>query len=513
MILSKLADRLALAAAPTFPIDTVRTEDPAAWAAVCRELGVPPDHNFELLGSGAKGSAYSLSPTQAVKFTTDHSEAEALAKIAGKQLKTLVHVTPIKDKAGKEHPGVFSFAFRSPGNLVYCIVQERLEKGVAPEWKNFGELVSFYFDQVCSNKPFHPSAVQQCRDWAEKRQTAHRPVDLIKKDKGEEPKPDGTRVGRIKRGGQAKPARNIYEEVEPDRAFGDWPIDLSKPLKPEMWQWFETLCGELVSNGIEFHDLNGGNIMLRGSDHVVIDLGYSRTEGAGPIRQIQQAGFIRQLCMAAVPMQAMERLAKHAEAPSAKRDEATWSRLLARAGLSIDAESNHVGRGKFGDVFVFPAINRALKLTRDRVEVLAALTLMKHPVPEAYTPYDAFKIAGYRGLYGIWMETLLPADLAWSRWIDIFHEKSASTKFDPAFVSDFFRWEFDELPEAVQRSMPAGLDLWLEHAAEHLTAVGITHGDVHRKNIMRRPSGEHVLIDFGHNSVAPEQPIVEARTR
>ncbi len=48
----------------------------------------------------------------------------------------------------------------------------------------------------------------------------------------------------------------------------------------EMFVWFEGLCKELEKLGISFYDCNSGNVMKRGGEHVIIDLGTSTVKSA-----------------------------------------------------------------------------------------------------------------------------------------------------------------------------------------------------------------------------------------
>jgi hypothetical protein len=246
---------------------------PEIWRAVLQKLGVRQGSQLRYIKSGSRGSAYSLG-NEVVKFTTDKTEVEAMAK-AGPDSQYIVSV---KD--------VFWFPYPGVGHIG-AIRQEKLQPA-SRDWKNFGDLASFYFDRVLTKgTAFQSNAVDQFKDWAVRRmsQRAQGSVVLAL---------ETTKVGRTKRQSPLKPSDNIvFRELNPEAPFGDFVSEDVKMPTEEMFEWFRGLCKELESKGIYFHDLNGGNIMKRGGVHVALDLGHSRVDNPPAInddliRQFEQ---------------------------------------------------------------------------------------------------------------------------------------------------------------------------------------------------------------------------------
>ena len=192
---------------------------------------------IKILGSGWNGVAFDIGD-QVLKMTEDQSEAKASMHIKGKELK---HIGNIYDV----------FQFPEPNDTWYGILQENLTQLSTTEktalTRAFNLVARFfnYSDMGAGQK--NPDYVNFI--W-------HTPWDELKK-----------RVTKnVQNGGS--------EEVEAmlPKVFDT----LEKAKIPDMFK-------ELDKAGVKYGDVHVDNIMKRGSDYVVIDLGgASQSAGATP---------------------------------------------------------------------------------------------------------------------------------------------------------------------------------------------------------------------------------------
>lgn len=177
-------------------------------------------------------------------------------------------------------------------------------------------------------------------------------------------------------------------------------------------------------------------------------------------------------------------------------DPMIWDRIMKRMKVPLGENVKMLGMGGHG--IAMQVGDHVLKLTDDPVEASAALILQKKPMPEAYSVFDVFKIPLKNGeRYGIVTELLQPPDRTyqwvaerWERFSKGYEELNAKG------VDEVFEGVDPMFAEAVQ---------WLRRAAVNLMKRGIKYRDLTNRNIMKRPNGEHVMIDFGHMSDVPNQ--------
>lgn len=246
---------------------------PALYKSLMRELGVEVGHKFDRLGGGSRGTAWKLPRGNVVKLTTDSSEAEAANKIKQKNLKTLYYVED-----------VYRFEFRK--GFLYVITQELLGPGDR-DYKNWGELATFYFHEILSQTHFNKSVVPQFRDWCGRRLGGGAAASVVEAaDVPQQQTQPNLRRPSQQREKPRETNEHMFPEKDPMRDFGAWVDKGVKPPTEEFYGWFTQLCLELEQNQIEFYDLNAGNMMKRGNEHVVTDLGVSITKNPGQIRDI-----------------------------------------------------------------------------------------------------------------------------------------------------------------------------------------------------------------------------------
>jgi len=182
------------------------------------------------LGSGYNGVAYDVGG-KVLKITEDETEALASNHIKGKKFKHIVHINDV-------------FAMPTKDAKWYGIVQEKLSPITNTEEVDFSRAVKFIMSNV--NNIGDPSR-HSLNPWT-------LPWEEIK--------------SRVTHAADVNEAEEIFSILE-------------KMNFPEMLE-------ELNKNKIEFSDVHAGNIMKRGSDYVLIDLGgSSKSPGTTP-KQLEQ---------------------------------------------------------------------------------------------------------------------------------------------------------------------------------------------------------------------------------
>lgn len=195
-------------------------------------------------------------------------------------------------------------------------------------------------------------------------------------------------------------------------------------------------------------------------------------------------------------------------------DPLVWDRIMRRMQVPLGESAKPLGTGGHG--IVFQIGDRALKLTDDPVEASAAVILKKRPMAEAYHVFDVFSVMLPTDLirspegkrYCIVTEVLVPPAANWKRLVGYWERWArGEVVLTPDNVQDF-------LAEATDNDITFNRDAmeWLMRAAKNLTDRKILNRDLHLSNLMARPSGEQVLIDFGHFSVVPQKRIPTAQT-
>lgn len=548
LILEELADRLdtvEAAGGVIFSIEAFKTEHPEAWRAVLQALGVTDERLFHYIKDGAKGSAYKFGNKEVVKFTTDPTETEVMALLIGKDSEYIVHVTDV-------------FWIPRGAGLIGCIRQEFLQPG-APDWKNFGEVATFYFSQIL-NHPFDPVAVDQFKDWAVRRFSQHAQGEVTADEK--------TKVGPLSKRKAEKPKDNLFfRENQPDRPFGQWVSKTAKMPTEEMFEWFRGLCKELSEFGISFYDLNAGNMMKRGGVHVVIDLGFSTAKNTPQVRTLNVAAMferlIRILSVKNPPCNkcgrtdyddiraglcdacAFPEKVKAAQPAALGPSELTglpniWIALAKTLQLDSTVPLRKIGEGSNGTAYLTSA-NNVLKMTRDRTEALAMTKLIGKTSHYIVDVFRALNIGNK--LYAISMEKLMPPDPDWKKFFAATEkyfsmEEPVSDETVAAFAAQWQKeapaaamvrademddWgdinpgddvQLDNLNTKTGVPWPGPYDdkkiHWLQGLAHELIGLDIKFGDMNQGNIMKR-GGDHVVIDLGmsRTNSAPQLEMLE----
>lgn len=185
--------------------------------------------NTKLLGRGSRGTAFQLKDGRTIKVTDDRREAAAMFKVKGKNLKHIVHVDE-----------VWKF-----GDY-YLILQETLTP--------IPESAEKVFNQATDGTHVRTIMANVSPDWQ----------DLLKR---------------------MREVHNILQQRREKNGVGPGSLELAderfeQHLKVLEKFQFPGIVDDLHAMGIRFHDFHAGNIMKRGGDFVMIDLGYSDVQGA-----------------------------------------------------------------------------------------------------------------------------------------------------------------------------------------------------------------------------------------
>ena len=173
-----------------------------------------------------------------------------------------------------------------------------------------------------------------------------------------------------------------------------------------------------------------------------------------------------------------------------------WAALMRALSLPEDLNPSVLGVGTRGTAY--DVGQRALKITYDHTEARACAIVRDTPDHQGcVVQVDRVIIvegegaAGKSSVYAILMERLLPPLPAWKEAASLWPDNHNIT---PDTVAAF----------AASNDMPVPDDFigWLTHLATYLASVQIGFSDLHPGNLMRRHTGEHVLIDLGF-STAP----------
>ena len=450
----------------------------------------------QLIGYGSQGAAFDVGGGRVLKVTYDAKEANASARVMGMKLPNIVRVYDV---------------FRFPVGDVYGILQERLSQMPAAD-KN--EFVEFVTDVIVESGTF--SQLWWIGDWDTIVETA---IEGAKEDDDATPES----VARIRR--ELSVLREKYQ--------------------------MDKIVAQLKRAQIKFRDFHGGNLMLRGSEHVLIDLGYSQAPKA-QIRDLGEAPlFVKN---GPPPLPVSQR--KIARTPGGhvvglNQDQAKAilkknRKLLAKRGIDVPYFSvltRVLGKGTRGIAFDV-GNGRALKLTNDGAEAVAANKLKGQDFKHIFRVYDVFRFRpdeNFSGhVYGILQERLkeMGSDEAQSfddavRTVDlpgnIYHAKGNWQVCRDMMQRDLEERIESQWPEyasdqgqateaaAFARKVNDAYNLLTKkfsvpEMAGELASAGITFHDYHSGNIMKR-GVDFVVIDIGYSRVrgGKEPPVLETR--
>lgn len=233
------------------------------WAQVAERLGIEPDAPLGTARSGTMGTVYMLDSKRVVKFSADDSEAAAMFQYLGEKSKYVVQVHDL-------------FSFKMKGADFYAIVEERV--GPAEQsWMDFADVAHFYFIET-NKMAFTSKAMPKFATWIEQIGRGPPASTILTL-------PEQKTIPR-KRGG-ARPQASIVQAEDPNANEPPWPSDKRTPTTEQM-EWLREAIKDLEAHKVVYWDLHGDNIMRRGGDHVIIDLGESDVSGATSIPSVRK---------------------------------------------------------------------------------------------------------------------------------------------------------------------------------------------------------------------------------
>ena len=193
----------------------------------------------------------------------------------------------------------------------------------------------------------------------------------------------------------------------------------------------------------------------------------------------------------------------------------TIIKIFDRVGQDPEAALDHIGSGTNGAAYKL-ANGKVLKFTVDSKEAHTAAVIRENPNPKfVFNCYDVFRFKLNTGkeIFCVLQELLQPADADWSKFIEDFYgwlihddgkERYRKGVVEPKIVQQYAQSLSPEDKNKLQQKLA-----WLWQAGDYLKSVGIEFYDMHEGNIMKRTSGEHIIIDLGLSALKGRAPIIE----
>jgi cytidyltransferase-like protein len=450
--------------------------------------------NAKPLGVGGNGVAFDLGQT-VLKVTKDDKEANSSMVIKGKDFPNIVKVFDV---------------FRFPETPYFGIWQEKLQP-IPPQDKN--EFTEFVTDIEVESGMF--SDLWKLGDWKEI-------VDYAMEGAREDEEATPESIARIR-----KEIMVLQRKYQMDK-----------------------IVAQLKAAKIQFRDFHGGNVMMRGSEHVLIDLGYSKSPKQQVANLESIVSVVSNLIEAGPPPipASQRRVPKDAAGKALGIDMAGAKNFinknlekLAKKGINGNA-AKQIGQGTRGVAFDI-GNNRVLKISNDVQEAIAANKLKEFNLKHVVRFFDVFRFPeedpklGH--VYGVVQEKLIPlggADSSnqqvsgesaelnnaliklqlpqtiyksgydWDRtkqMVAEFVQSEIKRKY-PQFSSDDIDRKYAEKYAAEMNGYwkICTQKFHIGDMVQELSAKGVKFHDYHAGNIMKRPNGEYVLIDIGYSKVA-----------
>jgi cytidyltransferase-like protein len=430
-----------------YPANEAYAEVEKHWAKLAKNGFVPRD----FVGAGSWGAAFRLRDGRILKVTSDDSEARAANHIKGKDA---AHVGKIFD--------VFQFPqstkktkapWRSMGTATwYGIVQEELHPLDSSEAKELDGAVATFRGVIHRVGLFDPWRVVKMKL-----------LQLVPNDR------DG-----------AKAAFAVFEKYQ----------------VPQMIE-------DLKSMGVrDFYDFHSGNVMKKGENYAVIDLGQSLSPGAEPpMLESSWAG-------PASLSSGQVRVNPARVGSVVKR----FKKLLAKHGLDPNEQ---LGYGSYGVAYGM-SDGRVLKVTNDSTEARSSNVVKGKRFQHIVRIDDVFRFPDAKeGVwFGIVQERLEPLNPAEKRE---FNDALDMLPIDPKIWAGGWKgvaqaalkpWKGDPGQEdAVRRGLDVLESYDVPEMLQELRSAGIQFSDFHANNVMKR--GEYfVVIDLGMSQSAGKIPDV-----
>lgn len=414
--------------------------------------------NIQPLGTGQMGAAFRLSNNKVLKVTTDASEAKASNRLKGKNLKFVVKIFD-----------VFSF----PGELenkVFGIVTELLTPLSSQEKRELETFTSFVR---------YGGRMELLRSIAQDPWNVF--IENYKEELLEEIKEDGVGVP------QNSPNYNIRLKKSFNRIWKIHENVLNKFNIKEM-------VSELQGQNIEFADYHEENLMKKGSQYIINDIGASQTQGA-------------------VEPEILENTLLEMDINPDEIIDKNTNKLKRRIGFKAD-RFVYLDKGSMGYAYKLPN-NKVLKVTSDASEAKASNVIKNKDTKFLVKIYDVFAFPDKKS-FGILQELLMPLngneknelgrilrELLFMGLLGAEGVYLSWKEIEDKLLKFLNEKDFKYLVEKIKKYN-------LNDMIDELNKYNIKFLDYHTKNIMKRKTGEYVLLDLGFSkSIGAEPEIIE----
>ncbi|MHB8407977.1 MAG: 2'-5' RNA ligase family protein [Acidiferrobacterales bacterium] len=435
----------------------------------------------KVLGTGTQGVAFLMGDGNVLKVTQDETEARASQNIKKKKLKHIVNIYDV---------------FQLGDSGWFGICQEKLTPVTSAEGKKFHDAI-IHFESCVGDENYD-------MPWEQLKSEA---VRIATKD-------------------------NTLERTQ------------TAIQTLESFQ-FPDIIGELADQEIEFMDYHGGNLCKRGTDYVLIDLGYSKSP---PLQVPRIEGIIQGIAQSLTEDDTNQSattdtakgttgtkpppLPKKAEPTDDSQDfsgkvidETLGKKILdqyrelmrSKRNLDVPPNPRALGTGTHGTAFDLG--DKVLKLTSDPAEAKSAQKIVGVKTKFICKIYDVFEFRK-TGAYGIVQEKLQALTGKEQQQLG---DALAATKVYAFLQKNNFDWDQTQkamvkaIHQVLEKLRGEGKDVdkayerfserWavlkkfkIGEMAQELKANGIDFFDYHSQNIMRRPGGDYVILDLGHES-------------
>jgi cytidyltransferase-like protein len=408
------------------------------------------------LGKGGNGVAFDIGNNQVLKITVDDEEASTsnYLKKVGKNTKHIVHIFD-----------VFKFPKTFKTDQEYFgIVQEKLDS-ITDSGTLYNKLSNALINL---SSLFGVNSIDEPWD-----KIAERIINRVKAAEKSGILDTEEKVQKV-----LETAENCIRTLE------DFQID--------------EIINELAKLKIVFQDLHVGNVMKRGNDFVVIDLGVSQSPKGGRIPKLSENSNHDNIIYALNTHNFIDLLKK-------------------KKNIKL---GTILGKGYYGIAYDI-GDNKVLKITPDDSEAKTSNFIKGKNTKHIYKVFDVFKFPSFQpretdDLFGIVVEKLEKLTTVEQNEFEEALNKIRTGRYDVDFSEESFEVAFEKCIEQVRNFVqPEQLATFeitdLKYAKEvlikfqfpqitdELQRLKIVFRDFHSGNLMKRGS-DYVVIDLGNDS-------------
>jgi cytidyltransferase-like protein len=444
--------------------------------------GIKIPDNPPVLGTGTRGTAFDLG-NKVLKLTGDESEAIAANKIKDLHLKHVVKIFDVFKMGKGEYAGLLP---------VYGVYQEKLVPipGSDPDFdKCTGEALAL---NEAIDGTFMFNAILTVGD-AKKGYTWEQ---LYKK-----------MYSMLK---ERMAESGLEEAQEAQKIFAESMPILLKFQIPKM-------VDELGRSGIDFGDYHAGNIMKRGGDYVLIDVGHSRVDGGKEPEMIERVVESVVSSIREAPRSASKPAAMVTGDSKIEKALEVNREALERKQIQIHLEK-FLGKGTYGSAFeaTYKGKKCVAKLTEDTTEAVASNHIKGKLTKKIVRIFDVFKLRDC-DLYLILQEKLNRLSSEETQDFNTLVNILSAAKAGEGMIKGNMELVRHEVLKkfSSRHDLLTAFDYLVDEFGfgamlKELHSLGIEFLDFHGENLMKRGS-EYVIIDLGMSrSPGSEPPMIES---